>query len=210
MKRFGMMVVSALIASSVVATPPPAPDHKKPDKTPRKPVVSLSIGTAHANIETKKTGRRSVFSRSGTTKRTTKTVNSYTGRIYCKPPEGETATVTLEVFFVERKGSERGVATDSILSSKTIGTYTFGGGAKYTQEFSFSSPEIKKVKTTRRSGGWYSMRSRSRTSGTEYRGCFVRAICNGEIVSVRSVPSVLGWEKAGKMAHPSLENSNRL
>ena len=209
MKSLATMIVAALAAFSAVATPPPQ-GQKKPDKVPRKPVVSLSVGTARPNVETNKTGRRSVFSRSGTTKRTTKTINTYTGRIYCKPPEGETATVTIEAFFVERKGSDRGVATDRILASKTIGTYTFGGGASHSQNFTFSSPEIKRVKTTRRSGGWHSARSRSSTTGTEYRGCFVRAICNGEIVSVTSVPSVLGWEKAGKKTQPTLENSHRL
>ena len=209
MKSLATMIVAALAVFSAVATPPPQ-GQKKPDKVPRKPVVSLSVGTARPNVETKKTGRRSVFSRSGTTKRTTKTVNTYSGRIYCKPPEGETATVTIEAFFVERKGSDRGVATDRILASKTIGTYTFGGGASHSQNFTFSSPEIKRVKTTRRSGGWRSARSRSSTTGTEYRGCFVRAICNGEIVSVKSVPSVLGWERAGKMPTPSLKDSNRL
>ena len=209
MKRLATMIVAALAAFSAVATPPPQ-DQKKPDKVPRKPVISLSVGTARPSIETKRSGRRNSCSRRGTTKRTTKTVNTYTGRIYCKPPEGETATVTIEAFFVERKGTNKGVAADRILASKTIGTYTFGGGTKNAQEFTFSSPEIKKVKTTRRSGGWYSMRSRSHTTGTEYRGCFVRAICNGEIVSVKSVPSVLGWEKAGKKTQPSLENANRL
>ena len=31
-----------------------------------------------------------------------------------------------------------------------------------------------------------------------------------KIVSVKAVPSVLGWERAGKMPTPSLKDSNRL
>jgi len=210
MNKLGVTIVAALSAFSIVATPPP-PDHKKPDKTPRKPVISLSVGTAHNEIKTSTSGRRrNSANRSGTSRKTVKTVYSYEGRLYCKPPEGETATVTLEAFFVERADSDKGLLADKILAQKTIGTYSFTNGIRHTQNFSFSSPEIKTTRSTTRRRRWGNMNSKSRRSGTEYRGCFVRALCNGEVVAVKAVPGVFGWEKAGKMPVPSLKNANRL
>ena len=195
-------LVAAFVAATAVA--------EAPDKPKKKPVVSLSIETGHPNTTVSRSGRRNLWSNRGTTKKTIETESSYQGRIVCHPPKGETCIVVVEAFFVKRGSGKNGAPLDRIMSRSTVGTYTFTDSGKSSYSFSFTSQKVKQVKTKRRSGGRYNGRTRTSTSGEMYLGCFIRAVCNGEIMSVRASPGNSAWERAGKKPNPTLENSNRL
>ena len=195
-------LVSVFAAATALAEPPAKPA--------KKPVLHLSIETGHPNAKVTRSGRLRPWARSGRMKKTIETECSYEGRIVCHPPKGETCTVVVEAFFVKRGSGKNGVSADKIMSRKTIGTYTFTDSGKTSYNFSFTSPKVKQVKTKRRSGGRYNGRTRTSTSGEMYLGCFIRAVWNGEIMSVRASPGNSAWERAGKKPNPTLENSNRL
>ena len=201
-----------LLALSAVLSPDAASAAEAKKNAPaKKPVIMLSLNTGRAESETSFKGRSRRVRTRGTETKSVSTVTSYEGRISCKPPPGETCTVTLEAFFVTRKLGGSGVSLDKIHSSRTIGTYTFSDtGSSRSQTFSFKSPEVTRSNRTVRSGSRNRQRIRTSSSGTMYCGCFVRAVCDGKIVAVRASPGNSAWERAGRQSKPDLSRTNRL
>ena len=89
-------------------------------------------------------------------------------------------------------------AKDRIGGNKVIGTFEFGGKNAKTQPIQFTTPTFEETKTRKSHSGYYAGRSESERSGTRFMGVIVRALENGEVRKVVSMPSSQDWDKIGK------------
>jgi hypothetical protein len=207
--------VEAVFAADDKKSKAMATSASKPKKSEKKiwqkPVISLSVNTGRPKSTTTRSGSRFRNSYStGSQTKTRKSTYTYDGRLYCKMPEDEKTTITLEVLYIKRVTDSKGMCQEEIFHTDTIGTYDFVGDKDCARSFTFTSPEITSTRTKKRSRRWGSTRSESSRSGTYYLGCIVRALMDGKPVKVKSVPGKTSWERAGKMDNPSLKNANRL
>jgi hypothetical protein len=120
----------------------------------------------------------------------------YTGKISCTTSSRESTEVVLEAYFVVRDIAKG--AKDRIDGSKLIGTFEFGGKHPKTQPIQFITPTYEETKVRKSYSGYYSGKSESERTGTRFMGVIVRALENGEVRKVVSMPSSQDWDKIGK------------
>lgn len=126
------------------------------------------------------------------------TVNQYPCKVSCSLARGETsAKVHVEAFFILR---EKGADSTS-MSVETVdgGTFAFSPEEK-THSFSIVSPSCTKTTTVKTSGPRRRRKTEQETTGTTIVGVVVRAVCDGKVVAVRSMPDNSEWNRAAKQS----------
>ncbi len=122
----------------------------------------------------------------------------YKGKLSCNVPRGESTEVSVEAYFIVRdimKGSK-----DRIDGSIEVGRYEFDGDDPETKALEFRSPAISETKVRRS----YSGSSKKDSTGSRYVGVVVRAIQNGRVAKVVTIPSNGKWAKLASKKEFSL------
>ena len=159
--------------------------------------VSITLNTPETITQTERDDDRSYSGYSYRTDVKVKTTaHRYKGRLSCSVPKKESATITLEAYFVVRDIG-RG-AKDRVDGSTMIGSFEFGGTNPRTQLFEFDTPVLEEQKTRDSYNGYYRSETRSESSGTRHIGVIVRALEDDKVVKVYSYPSSQAWDAAGK------------
>ena len=139
-----------------------------------------------------KSGRPSVETKNST--------SNYEGKISCSGlAKGETATITLEAYFITRTLG-RSKNYDVVEKREEVGKFTFGGEEdKPTQEFAFSSPQVTETETSELKGGRRNRHVVKSKSGKKLLGVIVRAIGpDKKILKVVTEPNNPAWIKLAK------------
>ncbi|MBQ8126302.1 MAG: thioredoxin family protein [Kiritimatiellae bacterium] len=108
----------------------------------------------------------------------------YAGEISYGVGKGAQATISLEAFFVTRADSKG--AKDRLAGRQSLGEFQFGDGNRRLQAFEFESPRFTEELFTR---------SKTRT---HYQGVIIRAIEDGKVRKVISMPYNGAWIKAAQ------------
>lgn len=120
----------------------------------------------------------------------------YSGKLSCSASPREETEIVLEAYFVVRDISKG--AKDRIAGNTVIGTFQFGGKNPKTQPIQFITPTYEETKVRKSYSGYYAGRSESERSGVRFRGVILRALENGDVRKVVSMPSSQDWDKIGK------------
>ena len=115
----------------------------------------------------------------------------YVGEIAYGVGKGSCATISLEAFFVTRDDSKG--AKDHLAGRQALGDFQFGDGNRRLQTFEFESPRFNEEYFTR-----------SKT-GTHYQGVIIRAIEDGKVRKVISMPYNGAWIKAAQSSAVAMD-----
>ena len=188
-------VESPALAKAVKAEAP-KPARKLPE-TPKDHTIGLTVGRPK-KLERKEQDeddsyKYEWFSRDVELK---SSIYQYSGKISCQVPKNEKTEVTVEAYFVVRDIGKG--AKDRVNWKKTLGKFEFGENLPASQPLAFESPAVGEVKVRRAYQGFRSGASKSERSGVRYQGVVVRALENGKVAKVISIPSNRSWEQLAK------------
>ena len=128
---------------------------------------------------------------------------SYKGKLSCTVPRDEKAEIAVEAYFVVRDIAKG--AKDRIDGSVEVGRFAFGDDNPPTRVIEFTSPTIDETKVRRS----YGSVNQSDSAGSRYVGVIVRALQNGKVRKVVTIPSNSKWVKAAGKDVLSLDDGRR-
>ena len=156
------------------------------------PVVVLKVG--QPKLATKVADKWKSHHSSSCSKEITKT-RSYAGSVGCVLPKGEKTEIGIEAFFVT---SQMHGGAPQVSDRMVVELFEFGDGSSQTRKFSFVSPETKERKEVRTGWGYDGDSRTAKRMGEKYLGVIVRAVIDGKVVKVVSVPNNAKWNAAAK------------